>query len=225
MKKKKKSTSILIVDDHPIIINAYKDALKSITKNNLSVDSATSINKTVQKLYSEDHFKQNYDIIILDVKIPATKDKTFLSGEDLGIKIREDFPNIKLIISTTLNDNYRVHSILKSLNPDGFFIKNDITSEEFVNAVSSVLKEAPYYSVTVLKLMRKTVSSKLLLDDLDRKILYELSLGAKTKDLVRVLPLSLGGIERRKRKLKEIFNQKTSGDKELIAVAKDKGFI
>lgn len=222
---KKNFTTILIIDNHPIIINAYENALKTLSNNNLLVDSATNINSSLQKLYSKEHQIRNYNIIILDIKIPAHKDQFLLTGEDLGIKIKKDFPDTKLIIATTLNDNYRVHSVLKSLNPDGFFIKKDITPKKFANAVSCVLKGEPYYSLTVLKLMRKTISNDLLLDELDRKILYELSLGAKTKDLVRVLPLSLGGIERRKRKLKEIFNQKTSGDRELIAVARDKGFI
>jgi hypothetical protein len=76
-----------------------------------------------------------------------------------------------------------------------------------------------------VKLLRKQVANDFILDNIDRKILYELSLGTRMKDLPSVLPLSIAGIEKRKRHLQEIFNIKGGGDKELLLVAKEKGFI
>ena len=64
-----------------------------------------------------------------------------------------------------------------------------------------------------------------LLDDIDRRILYELSIGTKTKDLPALVPLSLTGIEKRKRLLKQIFDIDSTDDRELILAAKEKGFI
>ena len=63
------------------------------------------------------------------------------------------------------------------------------------------------------------------MDDLDKMILLQLSLGSKTKDISKYVPLSLRAIENRKRRLKEIFNVKASGDRELLEQAKKSGYI
>jgi hypothetical protein len=45
------------------------------------------------------------------------------------------------------------------------------------------------------------------------------------KDLPNIIPLTIAGIERRKRKLKEAFNTQNDDDKELLEIARKKGFI
>lgn len=114
---------------------------------------------------------------------------------------------------------------MKNLDPDGFLIKNDITSKELVEAIKVVINDPPYYSKTVLKLIRLEVSNEFVLDSIDRKLLYELSVGTMMKDIPDILHLSIAGIEKRKRKLKGIFNLETSTNKELLEKAKEKGFL
>ena len=77
----------------------------------------------------------------------------------------------------------------------------------------------------MIKLLRKQISSDYLLDKIDRQLLHELSIGTKMKDLPDVLPMSIAGIERRKRQLKEMFNVEDCEDRELILKAKEMGFI
>ena len=66
---------------------------------------------------------------------------------------------------------------------------------------------------------------EVILDKIDRQLLYELSRGVQMKDMPGLLPLSMGGIESRKRKLKQAFNIVKEKDAILIEVAKTKGFI
>ena len=66
---------------------------------------------------------------------------------------------------------------------------------------------------------------ELLLDKIDREIIYELSIGTKTKDLPTILPLTIAGIEKRKRNLKTIFNVSKLADKYLIIKARERGFL
>ena len=169
--------------------------------------------------------KKTLDIVFLDMKLPPSSDGKILCGEDLGLKINSLMSETKTIVSTTFNDNYRIHSIFKNINPDGFLIKNDITPEDLVTAIETIITDPPYYSKTVIKLLRKQVSNDFLLDNIDRKLLYELSIGTKMKNLPDILPLSIAGIEKRKRNLKQIFNLNGTDDKELLHVAKEKGFI
>ena len=94
-----------------------------------------------------------------------------------------------------------------------------------IKAVGAVLDGKLYFTDSVLEVLRNNVSSDHMLDSMDRRILYELSIGTKMKDIPNVLPLSIAGIEKRKRNLKVIFNIKKNSDKELIQLAKKKGFI
>lgn len=224
-----KKYNALIIDDHPLIADAYKSAFNYIQSEDTSIsfdiklaaDCDTAISLITE--YSKSSSK--IDIIFLDMRLPPSKDGTILSGEDLGLKINKMLPEAKIIVSTTFNDNFRVHSIFKNINPDGFLVKNDITPVELVQAIREVLNDPPYYSKTVMKLLRTQVSNDYLLDDIDRRILYELSIGTKTKDLPALVPLSLTGIEKRKRLLKQIFDIDSTDDRELILAAKEKGFI
>ncbi|MDB9954592.1 DNA-binding response regulator [Flavobacteriaceae bacterium] len=161
----------------------------------------------------------------MDIKLPPSRDGKILSGEDLGLLIREMLPNSRIIISTTFNNNFRVHSILKNINPEGLLIKNDITPLELLETIRIVVNDPPYYSKTVIKLLRDQVLNDFILDEYDRKILYELSIGTRMKDLPNLLPLSIASIEKRKRNLKRMFNVKKMDDRQLMISAREKGFI
>lgn len=63
------------------------------------------------------------------------------------------------------------------------------------------------------------------LDDNDLLLLYEMSNGAKLKDLLKIIPLSKSGIEKKKALLKEKFNITNNSDRDLIIITKQKGYI
>ncbi len=92
------------------------------------------------------------------------------------------------------------------MNPEGFLIKNDLDTKELVNAIYTIMQGGVHYSNTVSNLLRKKMFTEISIDKIDRQILYELSLGTKMKDLPNIVPLSIAGIEKRKRILKEIFD-------------------
>lgn len=224
-----KSYTALLIDDHPLISEAYKSAFSYIEKQDptysFSIHMANDCDSAYTIICEHAKHQDPIDIVFLDMRLPPSKDGKILSGEDLGLKINKLLPEARIIVSTTFNDNYRVHSIFKNIDPDGFLIKNDITPQELVTAIKEVLTQPPYYSKTVMKLLRKQVSNDFLLDDIDRKILYELSIGTKTKELQNLVPLSSAGIEKRKRHLRQVFDTNGQDDRELILIARDKGFI
>ena len=220
--------SVLIIEDHPLICDAYTNALKLISDNDsgirFNIDNASCCSSGIQKL-EELQRKNGIDLIFLDIKLEPTSDGKYLSGEDLGVKIRKILPDTKIIVSTTYNDNYRIYNIFKNIDPDGFLIKDEISSDDLILAIQQVLKSPPYYSKSVLFLLRKNLSFEYYLDKIDRQLLYELSFGTKLKNLTNILPLSIAGIEKRRRRLKEIFGTYSTSDRELIQVAKSKGFL
>lgn len=216
----------LIVDDHPMIVEGYRAAISNIQleRHTISIDVADSCDSGYQKI-KKAAVSIPYDIILLDIKLPPSTDGKVLSGEDLGLKCRQLLPNCRIIILTMFNNNFRIHNILRNIDPDGFLIKSDVNSDELVKAFEVVLTDPPYYSHTVTKLLRSQITNDFILDDIDRSILYHLSVGTKTKDLPNYIPLSLAAIEKRKRHLKEIFDLSSQGDKALIEKSREKGFI
>lgn len=219
---------ILIVDDHPMIIEAYRSALDRIATNypqaKFLIDTANDCEAGDQKIRNCIATK-NYNIVFLDVKLPPSLNGKIVSGEDLGLKVRQKMPQAKIIVSTMFDDNHRIKSIFKNLNPEGFLIKSDVTTDILVNAITAILNNQIYYSETVNQLLRKQLTSDFTLDDIDRQILYLISIGTKTKDLPEFLPLSIAGIERRKRNIKALLKVENNSNRELIKAALEKGFI
>ena len=220
---------VLIIEDHPLITEAYKKAFSQVSSKNpkqhFIISSAVNCDEALVKI-NEATQHQELDIVFLDIKIPpSTTNESLLSGEDIGLKIMELLASSKIIVSTTFNDNYRINSIFKSLNPEGFLIKNDLNPKELVLAIESIIEGNPYYSKSVIELMRKLTSNDFLIDSLDRKLLYELSKGTKMSQLPNIIPLSISALEKRKRVLKEIFNLVDKDDRDLFRIAEEKGFI
>ena len=219
---------VLIIDDHPLICDAYKSALQQVMKENesiqLQIEAAPNCDRA-RDMITNTWTNSGWDLVFLDIRLPASSDRKILSGEDLGEMIRQHHPLAKIIVATTFNDNYRIQNIFKSLNPEGFLIKNDLDPKELVTAIVKILQGGVHYSNTVSTLMRKRLYNEIVVDKIDRQILYELSIGTKMKDLPNVVPLSIAGIEKRKRILKQIFDVEDQGDKALILKAREKGFI
>ncbi|TXD82589.1 response regulator transcription factor [Subsaximicrobium wynnwilliamsii] len=221
-----KNIYILMVDDHPIIIEGYQNTLMA-TKNEdqtLIIDTANNCdaaNVLLQKAAAE----KPYDICFFDISLPPSADGEIKSGEDLAMICRDLMPNTKVVVLTMFNESYRIYSIVKDIKPDGFLIKSDLTSMELAEAFQVILTNPPYYSTTVNNVLKTSVIDKTYIDEHNRKILFLLSQGVKTKNLVEHLDLSLSAIEKRKKQLKMLFSVSDARDETLIEAARAKGFI
>jgi len=217
---------MLAVDDHEMTTLGYKFILERIVFDNYNiiVDTANSFELGKQKIEeSVNSFK--YDIIFLDVQLFPPNESQPKTGEDLGLLIRELVPETKIAYMSSFSDNYRINSILKSVDPDGYLVKTDIDPKTLEDAVKTITLNPPYYSSKALVAIRKKMSSNITLDEKDKKILFHLSVGTKTKDLENYIKLSSSSIENRKRHLKSIFGTENKNDLALILAAKKRGFI
>ena len=219
---------VLIIDDHPVICERYEQVCNEVMKKNpqikMKIELAGNCDVAKEKI-NYTWSKGGWDLVFLDIRLPPSKDRRILSGEDLGELIRKKHPLAKIIVATTFNDNYRIQNICRSLEPEGFLIKNDMNTNDIIQAVQKVINGGEYYTGTVSSLMRKQAFTDINLDKIDRQILYELSQGTKMKDLPKFVPLSMAGIEKRKRIMKQVFDVEDQGDKALILKARELGFI
>lgn len=218
------TTNILLIDDHSIIINAYKNSLNQFIDFPLNIDTAACCDSAIKIIEERDKSKA-FDVVFLDISLPASKNGLARSGEDIGVLLKAKFPLIKIIVITGYIENIILSRILQNTNPESLLLKADIKAITICEALLSVMNNIPYYSETVLQLMRKKLSSNIILTKIDKQLLYELFKGTKTKDLHEKIPLSISGIEKRKRQLRELFNTTSKDDSALVASAVKKGFL
>mgnify|MGYP001944560878 CR=1 FL=1 len=223
----KKELNILTVDDHEMSMMGYKYILESTVFDDFTVkiDTANTYESAVLKL--EESVKiHTYDIVFLDVQLsPFSNTVKKQNGEDLGVLVRKLSPESKIIFLTTYGDSYRINSILNSVNPDGYLVKTEINEVTLKEMLVKVMSGEPFYSKKALTAIRKRMANDISLDESDKLILFHLSIGTKTKDLINFIPLSLPSIENRKRHLKVLFEIERQNDQALINEAKKRGFV
>lgn len=216
-----RSINILAVDDHELIIRGYELVLQyiSINKFTLKLDTANDYDSAIKLL--DNNF---YDIAFLDIQLDSQLQGIRKTGEHIGIYIRENSPGTKIVFQSSFDDNLRIQSIFKSVNPDGYIVKTEL-NDSLEEAIDKILDGGTFYSPLVQDALRKVISQKIQISDSDREILYHLSQGVKTKDLEDFVNMSASKIERRKRELKSFFDIEKENDMALVREAKSSGFI
>ena len=218
---------ILMVDDHPMIIEGYQMTLIATKKahQHLEIDIAHDCDMANELIRKAANSEQPYDVLFFDISLPASKDGLITSGEDLAKIARTYLPDSKVIILTMFNESFRILNIIKEINPEGLLIKSDLTSSELAEAFQHILSSPPYYSSTVNNFLNTTITSDVYLDDINRKILHLLSQGIKTRSLKEYIDLSMSAIEKRKKQLKLLFSVEDGKDETLLKIAREKGFL
>ncbi len=219
---------VLHVDDHPIVIEVCREIFKNLNSDfkTIEIDEANDCDSALAKI--ELSAKNTpYDIIIVDLQLPECSKGIVIDGEDLALFAKKKLPKVKIIVLTAMNDNYRINMLLNRLNPSGLLIKTDINSNELLIAITNVLYNPPYYSSTVMRLLRTMVRMDHieLLDAIDKRIIMYLSKGVRTKNLVQYLNLSLSAIEKRKAGIKRALGIEKGDDSSILEKAKEMGII
>ena len=216
--KMKKELNILIIDDHHTIIEGYKNVLSKIKDYKLRILKANSCDQAIKAINNN-----TFDVVFLDIQLPPSEDGSITSGEDLALLIRKEFSQTKIIISTMFDSPHLLMNILKTIPHNGILIKSDSTAKIILEAFKTILQGNSFYSKTVQDIMNKSILFDDSLDEYNKKIIYHIAKGVKTKNLTHDIPLSLSAIEKRKNYIKQLFN--VNDDNELINEAKKRGLI
>ena len=189
------------------------------------MDTAKSFEQAIEKIEnSVNSFL--YDILLLDIQLAQATESPAKTGEDIGIIARKVIPKTKIVFMSSFSDNYRINSILKTVDPEGYMVKTEIDQKSLQAMVLTVMNNPPYYTQKALAAIRKKMANDdIVLDEKDKKILHYLSIGTKTKDMVNHVSLSLPSIENRKRHLKAVFGVEKQNDQALITESRNRGFI
>lgn len=218
---------ILIIDDHQLIIDSLHHIIDNLEFTSLieqAKDLSEAYNKTINTIN-----QKKWDLIIMDLQLPVGIDSNckLKSGIELGICLKNKYPITKIIVLTSHSNEIIFSEVIKKINPEGFLLKNDIDHTDVKKSIKKLLfNNEQFFSKDVnAYLLKKERLKKSNIDDYDLKILIELSQGGKLKELRGFIPLSKSGIEKRIRRLKDIFEIESRSNRDLIQVAKEKGVI
>lgn len=216
--------NVLIVDDHPFIIQGYKNVIKLFPDKNVeftfyeAIDCKSGyeavINATVK-----------YDIAFLDVSMPTYEEKGINTGEDIAKLLMSEIPECKIVLLTMHSESLKVQSIIDEIDPLGLIIKNDLGFDSMILALQTVLKGDKYYSDSVIKFLNNQQKEKVYVDVIDRQILLYLNKGINYDDIPLYISISSSSVKTRKEHMKELLGIEGCEDSELAAVAKDRGML
>ncbi len=217
--------NILIVDDHPFIIEGYKNAITRYRPDQFEffITQAKDCESAYRIITNPDI--AHFDIAFLDISMPPYEEMNMYSGEDLAKLISEYMPSCKIILLTMFTEFLKIKTIIKTINPRGLVIKNDLTFDELIFAFNKIINNEQYYSDSVLKMLSQSEEGSIEVDQFDKQILFHLSKGTKPNDFPQYIPISLGAIERRKSNLKELLKVEEGSDSDLVRAAKSKGLL
>lgn len=216
---------ILMVDDHPSMIEGYKIIL---SYNNLGfeIETTTAFNcESAYEIITNKSKKVSFDLVFLDYSLPPYEEKNITSGEDLAMLTKTHLPDSKIVMLTSHTEALVLYNILRNVEPAGLLVKSDFTADELLIAFDIIMKGEIYHSVTVKQCMKELLSKKVYLDNFNRQIITLLAQGIKTKSLPNHLNLSISSIEKRKVQIKDYFCIEKGTDEDIIREAKRLGLI
>jgi two-component system response regulator NreC len=139
--------SILLVDDHQIILDGIKQMLEGET----SICICACAENGKQAL---EFAQQNPpDIIITDVSMPD------MNGVELCEQIQKmDIPSKVIVLSMYASEDYIFKAI--QAGAKGYLTKQNTTKEELISAIHRIVNGEEYYSPAVASIMMKNYVNK-----------------------------------------------------------------
>lgn len=217
--------NILIVDDHPFIIEGYKNAITRYKPKEYEFEIAQAHDCKSAYDLLEDQNTPQFEIAFLDISMPAYEEKDLFSGEDVAKLIMKKMPCCKIILLTMYTELLKIKTIIRTINPNGLIIKNDLTFDELLVAIDKVMKNHKYYSQSVVKMLNQSPHNSIEIDEFDKQILFHLSKGTEVYEMPQYIPISLTEIEKRRINLKELLKVRSGLDEDLVKEAKSKGLF
>ena len=186
---------ILIADDQELIRESLKIILS--TNNEFEViDSVGSGKEVVESIR-----RHIPDIILMDVRMPD------MDGVQCTKFVKEVYPEIKVIVLTTFDDDEYIFSALK-YGASGYLLKG-VSLDELTSAIKTVLQGGaifnPNVASKVTKIFSEMAKNNIVaerihdedlpnLSDTEWKIIQQVSQGLSNKEIAEILKFTEGTI-------------------------------
>ncbi|NOQ71492.1 MAG: response regulator [Crocinitomix sp.] len=144
-----KDLSVLIIEDHPLITEAYELYTLDFDEN-AKIRMAADI-KTAEHLINNYEF----DLAFCDVQLGISNSENVQTGVELAELLKARNAGVKIIIGTSIDDMYLIMGIKERVDPDALLIKNDYRGRDLKAIITAIMNNEKFYSITVTKLITK----------------------------------------------------------------------
>jgi len=217
--------NVLIVEDEPVLIKFYVQCLKEIfstQKDEFEFLIANTFESAIKIIDNLSKGNCKIDLALIDLRLRNIPDNRVSNGLNLFKPIRNININTKIIILTSSVNSHLFFNIFDNYRPEGIIIKDEILDDNyFINAINVVIQNKKFYSRTVENFLINETFSESKIIQLDREILYLLSLGFSIKEISIKIGKSTSSIEKRKANLAELFQLDNNNKASLIKRAKE----
>ncbi len=208
---------ILIIDDHPLVIDGIKTMLKEETY--LEVIAAARSGKEALALLSEE---KQLDVILLDINLPD------IDGLQLCEKIRQSNTLVKIIGLTSINEAGIITQLIRK-GANGYLLK-DMERGELINAINKVMDGNVYLSKganekILQQLQELDISPKNIpvLTRREKEILLLLEQGLTSQEIAAKLFLSNYTVDTHRRNMLQKLN--VHNTQSLLKAANNLGLL
>lgn len=182
--------NVILVDDHPLMRLGVKASLMSY-KDEINVAGEAS---SADELFSILPDKK-VDVVLLDIQMPG------MSCEDAVRKLKKDFPKLKILILSSINEDEIIYRLIK-VGIDGFVPKTT-NIEKIKTAIRNVYSGLSYYGVDITKIMghgNQDVPSSLIaeLTEREKEVIVLCCDGLLSKEIASRLNISHRTVEMHK---------------------------
>lgn len=210
---------ILIVDDHPIILNGLKTLFNQVGSVELvgTAQNGALALKLIHKL--------PIDILVTDIQMPK------MDGFELIEVVKKNYPKIKIIVLSMFEDEWRIKKLL-DLGVDSILTKS-VNEIELKKTITAIEMGEKYYDDhtkdIVLKVMiekdanPKSMSIDTLFSKREKEVMDLILKGKTSKDISQIINKSLSTVETHRRNMfaKADVKNVTS----LVQFCYDQGYV
>jgi len=183
----KKQIRVLIVDDHVVV----RKGLQMIANTEPTIKVVGEAKNGQQAIDQMEQLQP--DVILMDIVMPGE------DGISVAGKIKNDHPNVKIIVLTTFEDDKKIDAAME-VGADGYLLK-DADGESLLQAIQAVQRgEMPLHPRVARYLFRgepmHTDNNKIkLLTEREKEVLHFVAKGWSNKEVANTLSLTEGTVK------------------------------
>lgn len=208
-KEIKDCISLIIVEDHPVVVEGLQILFSS--SGRYCVEGVAGTGKECLQLLQ--WFTP--DVLLLDINLPD------ISGIDLCRLILEKHPNQKVLALTTYTERVFIQQMLDN-GAYGYVLKN-ASSEEIMEGVNEVCSGNKYLCTEAENLLKKTPENELMITRRESSVLKLLAEGFTNLEIAEKLFISPLTVDSHRKNL--IVKLQARNTASLIKIASDKGLV
>lgn len=208
---------VMIVDDHPIV----RQGVRSVLANHSDLQVVGEADSAATLFAIVDSLKP--DVILLDIRMPGQ------SGIEVTQRLKRDYPNIRVIILTTYDDDEYLFGALRA-GAEGYMLKS-ASQESLADSIRQVARGERLLSPDLVgKMMREfkelandKARAESGLTDQELEVLRMIAAGATNKEIAEKLYWSEVTV---KRKVQDILEKMGVANRaQAVAEAGKRGLL